>query len=195
MLACHNYWHWALYLIEKVRRPAVLSCEHVQRKKNFSALATLRSLCSLTFRVRTCKRCLGARWHRAFEERFGLKRPQALSTVRTRRSPGLCAVCGADFHPVFLLLGRLVEPPPRRPCHVLSAAEALLLLARGSAVPGAECHGSMPGPAPGRRPAPACCGVRREGALHRARFQLIPRCCISLSPDSNDGNFIFPGRV
>lgn len=20
MLACHNYWHWALYLIEKVRR-------------------------------------------------------------------------------------------------------------------------------------------------------------------------------
>lgn len=26
MLACHNYWHWALYLIEKVRWPAVLPC-------------------------------------------------------------------------------------------------------------------------------------------------------------------------
>lgn len=35
MLACHNYWHWALYLIEKVRRLAVLSCEDVQSKKHF----------------------------------------------------------------------------------------------------------------------------------------------------------------
>lgn len=30
MLACHNYWHWALYLIEKVRRPAVLSYKYVR---------------------------------------------------------------------------------------------------------------------------------------------------------------------
>lgn len=39
MLACHNYWHWALYLIEKVRRPAVFPCADVQRKTHFAALA------------------------------------------------------------------------------------------------------------------------------------------------------------
>lgn len=35
----------------------------------------------------------------------------------------------------------------------------LLFLAHGSAVPGAECHGSMPGPARWRCPAPVCWGV------------------------------------
>lgn len=33
MLACHNYWHWALYLIEKVRWLAVLYYKDVQRNK------------------------------------------------------------------------------------------------------------------------------------------------------------------
>lgn len=47
MLACHNYWHWALYLIEKVRGPAVLTYKdvgpyifvrsHPPRKEMFSA--------------------------------------------------------------------------------------------------------------------------------------------------------------
>lgn len=36
MLACHNYWHWALYLIEKVSWLAVLSYKDVQRNKYLS---------------------------------------------------------------------------------------------------------------------------------------------------------------
>lgn len=52
MLACHNYWHWALYLIEKVRWPAVLSYVDVQRTKS---LSTFCSTLGITFCVFTFK--------------------------------------------------------------------------------------------------------------------------------------------
>ena len=48
MLACHNYWHWALYLIEKVRRIVVFSCKGVQGKKNVPTFQSIYILWNTT---------------------------------------------------------------------------------------------------------------------------------------------------
>lgn len=51
MLACHNYWHWALYLIEKVRWPGCLTLQrwgalHLSRVSPSREERLPRSCCS-----------------------------------------------------------------------------------------------------------------------------------------------------
>lgn len=38
MLACHNYWHWALYLIEKVRWAALILSRRPVKSVSFYLL-------------------------------------------------------------------------------------------------------------------------------------------------------------
>uniref|UniRef100_A0A8C0K8J4 Tetratricopeptide repeat protein 38 n=1 Tax=Canis lupus dingo TaxID=286419 RepID=A0A8C0K8J4_CANLU len=63
MLACHNYWHWALYLIEKVRRPAVLSYKYVLPSlKASGTMLDVVDSCSMLYRLQMEGVSVGERW-------------------------------------------------------------------------------------------------------------------------------------
>uniref|UniRef100_A0A8P0S6U0 Tetratricopeptide repeat protein 38 n=1 Tax=Canis lupus familiaris TaxID=9615 RepID=A0A8P0S6U0_CANLF len=56
MLACHNYWHWALYLIEKVRRPVLPSL------KASGTMLDVVDSCSMLYRLQMEGVSVGERW-------------------------------------------------------------------------------------------------------------------------------------
>uniref|UniRef100_A0A8I3X3C9 Tetratricopeptide repeat protein 38 n=1 Tax=Callithrix jacchus TaxID=9483 RepID=A0A8I3X3C9_CALJA len=60
MLACHNYWHWALYLIEKVRRASV--CTILPSLQASGAMLDVVDSCSMLYRLQMEGVSLGQRW-------------------------------------------------------------------------------------------------------------------------------------
>ncbi|XP_004642461.1 tetratricopeptide repeat protein 38 [Octodon degus] len=66
MLACHNYWHWALYLIEKGEYEAALTIydKHIlPYLRDRGSVLDLVDNCSLLFRLQMEGVSVGQRWH------------------------------------------------------------------------------------------------------------------------------------
>ncbi|XP_005379564.1 PREDICTED: tetratricopeptide repeat protein 38 isoform X2 [Chinchilla lanigera] len=65
MLACHNYWHWALYLIEKGEYEAALTIydDHIlPRLKGRGSVLDVVDSCSMLFRLQMEGVSVGQRW-------------------------------------------------------------------------------------------------------------------------------------
>ncbi|XP_036093570.1 tetratricopeptide repeat protein 38 isoform X4 [Rousettus aegyptiacus] len=65
MLACHNYWHWALYLIEKGEYEAALTIydEHIfPSLRTSGAMLDVVDSCSMLYRLRMEGVSVGDRW-------------------------------------------------------------------------------------------------------------------------------------
>ncbi|XP_007453966.1 PREDICTED: tetratricopeptide repeat protein 38 isoform X2 [Lipotes vexillifer] len=65
MLACHNYWHWALYLIEKGEYEAALTIydDHILPSlRGSSAMLDVADSCSMLYRLRMEGVSVGERW-------------------------------------------------------------------------------------------------------------------------------------
>ncbi|XP_047641927.1 tetratricopeptide repeat protein 38 isoform X3 [Phacochoerus africanus] len=65
MLACHNYWHWALYLIEKGEHEAALTMydEHILPSLRASgAMLDVVDSCSMLYRLQMEGVSVGERW-------------------------------------------------------------------------------------------------------------------------------------
>ncbi|XP_066866536.1 tetratricopeptide repeat protein 38 isoform X2 [Kogia breviceps] len=65
MLACHNYWHWALYLIEKGEYEAALTIydDHILPSLQVSgAMLDVVDSCSMLFRLQMEGVSVGERW-------------------------------------------------------------------------------------------------------------------------------------
>lgn len=101
MLACHNYWHWALYLIEKVSwlaHPVSTSGGRAVFCPSPSFVFRGALFCVCPFKW--CPESIGvSRWL------FWLQPLQALVSVWTWKSRGLPAVCGDTSGRVSVLLG------------------------------------------------------------------------------------------
>ncbi|XP_041361213.1 tetratricopeptide repeat protein 38-like [Gigantopelta aegis] len=70
MLACHNYWHWSLYYIEKADYQNALNIydnEVKIRSTNSGTLFGLIDSCSLLFRLEMEGVDVGDRWNKVFE--------------------------------------------------------------------------------------------------------------------------------
>lgn len=174
MLACHNYWHWALYLIEKVRRPAAGSRGDVQRRRHFSALAMLASPWGnvLRWHVQT-----GSRSEVAVVLPTGVSGLTPAGVGRPRRPGRPCAARGAGSRPVSV-----------RGHGVVGARPAGGAGCRGQPEPSVPC--SRECGARSRRPrlrARTCavgCGGRGPSSC---RFQLSARRRVSLSATAVTG--------
>eukprot|EP00106_Octopus_bimaculoides_P002224 XP_014769666.1 PREDICTED: tetratricopeptide repeat protein 38-like [Octopus bimaculoides] len=71
MLACHNYWHWALYHIEKGQYEAALDIydrEVAVRAKNSGAMLDFVDKASLLYRLQLEGINVSERWSSCFEE-------------------------------------------------------------------------------------------------------------------------------
>ncbi|XP_019896126.2 tetratricopeptide repeat protein 38 isoform X4 [Esox lucius] len=65
MLACHNYWHWALYFLEKGEHEAALNIFDSQvsrRGKASGAMLDIVDACSLLYRLEMEGVCVKDRW-------------------------------------------------------------------------------------------------------------------------------------
>ncbi|XP_074083380.1 tetratricopeptide repeat protein 38 [Macrotis lagotis] len=65
MLACHNYWHWALYLIEKGEHEAALTIydQHIApRLLSTGSMLDMVDSCSMLYRLQMEGVCVGDRW-------------------------------------------------------------------------------------------------------------------------------------
>ncbi|KAK7091233.1 hypothetical protein V1264_008945 [Littorina saxatilis] len=70
MLACHNFWHWALYYIEKGDYQGALNILDSQvklRAGKSGALLDMVDVCSLMFRLEMEGVNMGDRWEEVFE--------------------------------------------------------------------------------------------------------------------------------
>ncbi|CAH1251951.1 TTC38 [Branchiostoma lanceolatum] len=70
MLACHNYWHWAVYHIEKGEYTAALDIydnECGVRSKGSGALLDIVDACSLLYRLNMEGVDVGSRWEDLYE--------------------------------------------------------------------------------------------------------------------------------
>ncbi|XP_070533335.1 tetratricopeptide repeat protein 38-like [Ptychodera flava] len=69
MLACHNYWHWALYLLEKGEQSAALEIfdSEVGQRVKSGALLDIVDSCSLLYRMEMEGVNVGERWKDVYE--------------------------------------------------------------------------------------------------------------------------------